>query len=75
MITRINESEASALSAADVARYLEATGKLNVVYRSRSILEIGNVPIPRQTRGRVTWTATRSSSNTTSRSVAATAST
>ena len=40
MITKLTETEAARLTAADVGRYLESTRKINVLYRNRSILEI-----------------------------------
>ncbi len=40
MITKIKESEALQLSASDIARYLDSTRKVNVLYASRSVLEI-----------------------------------
>lgn len=40
MITKIKESEALQLSATDIARYLDTTRKVNVLYASRSVLEI-----------------------------------
>ncbi|MFT3963886.1 hypothetical protein [Propionivibrio sp.] len=41
MITRLKETETGDLTPQDVERYLAATGKVNVLYRSRAILEIG----------------------------------
>ncbi len=40
MITKLTETEAAHLTAADVGCYLESTRKINVLYRNRSILEI-----------------------------------
>ena len=40
MITKLTETEAANLTAADVGQYLESTRKINVLYRNRSILEI-----------------------------------
>ena len=40
MLTKLNETDAARLTAADVDRYLESTQKINVRYGNRLILEI-----------------------------------
>ena len=40
MITRIKKRDATDLTLDDIERYLDTTGKINILYADRSILEI-----------------------------------